>query len=124
MKKVFYGSHTITKDDILSVTNVLKNKKLTQGDQVLRFEDKLKLRFKSNYCTSVTNGSSALFSILKLLNLSSRDTVITTSNSFIATANCIELAGAKTQFLDINENTYNLDLNLIESFIKKKKFLQ
>ena len=43
MKKVFYGSHTITKDDILSVTNVLKNKKLTQGDQVLRFEDKLKL---------------------------------------------------------------------------------
>ena len=66
MKKVFYGSHTITKDDILSVTNVLKNKKLTQGDQVLRFEDKLKLRFKSNYCTSVTNGSSALFSILKL----------------------------------------------------------
>ena len=121
MKKVFYGSHTITKDDILSVTNVLKNKKLTQGDQVLRFEDKLKLRFKSNYCTSVTNGSSALFSILKLLNLSSRDTVITTSNSFIATANCIELVGAKTQFLDINENTYNLDLNLIESFIKKKK---
>ena len=121
MKKIFYGSHTITKDDILSVTNVLRNKKLTQGDQVLRFEDKLKLRFKSNYCTSVTNGSSALFSILKLLNLSSRDTVLTTSNSFIATANCIELAGAKTQFLDINENTYNLDLNLIESFVKKKK---
>ena len=126
MKKIYYGLHTIDKNDISSVSNVLKYKKLTQGDKVLEFEQKLKKKFKAKYCTSVINGSSALLSVMKCLDLSKKDTVITTPISFIGTANCIELTGAKTQFLDINKQNYNLDINMLEDYLKKikKKYLQ
>ena len=81
-------------------------------------------KFKAKYCTSVVNGSSALLSVLKCLGLSEKDTVVTTPISFVATANCIELVGAKTQFIDINKTNYNLDINKLENYLKKiKKYL-
>ena len=121
MKKIYYGLHSIDKKDISAVINVLKNKKLTQGDQVIKFEDKLKTKFKAKYCTSVTNGSSALFSVMKCLGLSKKDIVVTTPMSFVGTANCIELVGATTKFIDIDKRSYNLDVNKLENFLKKTK---
>ena len=125
MKNIYYGLHTIDNNDISSVSNVLKYRKLTQGDKVIEFESKLKKKFKAKYCTSVVNGSSALLSVLKCLGLSEKDTVVTTPISFVATANCIELVGAKTQFIDINKKNYNLDINKLENYLKKikKKYL-
>ena len=121
MKNIYYGLHTIDNNDITSVSNVLKYRKLTQGDKVIEFESKLKKKFKAKYCTSVVNGSSALLSVLKCLGLSEKDTVVTTPISFVATANCIELVGAKTQFIDINKTNYNLDINKLENYLKKNK---
>ena len=42
MKNIYYGLHTIDNNDITSVSNVLKYRKLTQGDKVIEFESKLK----------------------------------------------------------------------------------
>ena len=46
-KTINYGNHYISQDDILSVVRALKENKITQGNNVEKFENKLKFFFKS-----------------------------------------------------------------------------
>ncbi len=125
MRKIFYyGNHYIDKNDIKSVTNILKNKKITQGAKVIEFENKLKKYFGSKYCAAVSSGTSALFLLAKALNWKKNDIIITTPNTFLATANCVLSVGAKLEFVDIDENTGCIDPFLVEKkilLLKKKK---
>ncbi len=121
MKKIInYGRHTIFEEDIRNVSKVLKSSFLTQGPFVQKFEHALAKKFKSKFCTVVSNGSSALYLIGKALKWKKGDTVITTPISFLATSNCIELSNANTQFIDIDEKTSTIDPNKVEFFLKKK----
>ena len=104
MKKIYYGLHTIDDKDISAVSKVLKKNELTQGQKVLEFEKKICIQFKSKYCTTVTNGSSALYAVAKCLGWGKNDLIVTTPLSFVASANCIELVGARTKFIDIDKN--------------------
>ena len=54
------------------------------------------------------------------LNLSSKDTVVTSPLSFLASANCAEYVGAKVDFCDIEKTSYTLDPNKLEDKLKKK----
>ena len=121
MKKIInYGHHTIFEEDIKKVSKVLKSSFLTQGPFVQKFEHALAKKFKTKFCTVVSNGSSALYLIGKALKWKKGDTVLTTPISFLATSNCIELNNAKTQFIDIDEKTFTIDPNKVEFFLKKK----
>ena len=121
MKKIInYGHHTIFEEDVKNVSKVLKSSFLTQGPFVQKFEHALAKKFKTKFCTVVSNGSSALYLIGKALKWKKGDTVLTTPISFLATSNCIELNNAKTQFIDIDEKTFTIDPNKVEFFLKKK----
>ena len=92
MKKIInYGHHTIFEEDVKNVSKVLKSSFLTQGPFVQKFEHALAKKFKTKFCTVVSNGSSALYLIGKALKWKKGDTVLTTPISFLATSNCIEL---------------------------------
>ena len=122
MKKIInYGNHYISHDDILSVTNALKEKKITQGHIVERFENKLNLFFNSKYTLAVSSGTAALHLSMLSLNLSKKDKVITSPISFLASANCVEYVGAKVDFCDIDKNNYTMNPNLLEDKLKKDK---
>ena len=122
MKKIInYGNHYISHDDILSVTNALKEKKITQGHIVERFENKLNLFFNSKYTLAVSSGTAALHLSMLSLNLSKKDKVITSPISFLAAANCVEYVGAKVDFCDIDKNNYTMNPNLLEDKLKKDK---
>jgi len=122
MKKyINYGNHYISQDDILSVTNALKEKKITQGHIVEKFENKLNLFFNSNYTLAVSSGTAALHLSMISINLSKKDKVITSPISFLASANCVEYVGAKVDFCDIDKNNYTMDPNLLEDKLKKDK---
>ena len=56
--------------------------------------------------------------VLKALELSSEDIVITSLITFLASANCIEYVGCKTDFIDIDIDTYTLDPNLLRDRLK------
>lgn len=116
-----YGKQTIDKSDIESVTKVLQNDYLTQGPEILKFEKKLSNYFGSKYVSAVSNGSAALYIAAKSLGWRRGDRVITTANTFLATASCILHTGAKPEFVDINNRDYTIDINKTEDRIKKYK---
>ena len=116
-----YGKHYIDKNDIKTVNKVLKGNFLTQGPVVDLFQKKIKNFFNSKYCTVVSNGTAGLFIAGKALNWKKQDRIITSSMTFIASANAITLCGAKPIFLDIDPKSYNIDPNLVENELKKNK---
>ena len=114
---ISYGKQTINQSDIDSVIKILKSDWLTQGPAVENFENDLKNIFGSKYACAVSNGTAALHLVAKVLNWSSGDIILTTPNTFLATANCIEYVGATVDFVDINNENFTIDVNLLEKKI-------
>ena len=120
-----YGRHFIDDKDVSSVVKALKSSKLTQGNLVGKFENQIKNKFKSKYCCVVSSGTASLHLSCIALNLKN-SIVLTTPNTFLATANAILYADAKPDFVDINRKTFNIDVIKLEEKIiyyksKKKK---
>ena len=84
------------------------------------FEDYVKDRFDLEDCIAVNNGSSAIIAALWSMDLKSDDEVITTPFTFISTVTSIIVSGAKPVFVDINEEDYLINADLIEAAITSK----
>lgn len=90
---------------------------VTQGPQVLAFEQEFAAYVGARHAVAVSNCTTALHLALHVLGIKAGDEVITVSHSFIATANAIHYCGATPIFVDIDPATFNLDPNLIERAI-------
>ena len=123
MKTLKYSTQTISKQDILNVSNVLKSEFLTQGPKAIEFENKIKNLTGSKYALVSNSASSALLLACKSLSLKAGDLFWTVPNSFVATANCGILCDLKIDFVDIDPDTWNLSLDNLENKLKiaKKK---
>src|SRR5574344_2829408 len=117
MNFIPYGKQSIDEDDINSVVEVLKSDFLTTGPKIKEFEEELCRYTGAKYCVAVANGTAALH-LASLVLLNKGDKVITTPNSFVATANSILYVEAKPIFVDIKEDG-NIDLDLCEEELKK-----
>ena len=84
---ISYGKQTIDQSDIDAVIGVLKGAWLTQGPEVEAFEDKLKYYFGSKHACAVSNGTAGLHLTGLSLDWQPGDIIITTPNTFLATAN-------------------------------------
>ena len=118
-----YGKHLIDKDDIQSVIKSLRENNITQGENITKFESALNKFFGSKYSSVLSSGTAALHLAGKALNWSKKDTVITTPLTFLASINSIIYSGARPELIDINSETYTIDLNKLEDKLKiyKKK---
>jgi UDP-4-amino-4,6-dideoxy-N-acetyl-beta-L-altrosamine transaminase len=117
-----YSRQTISKKDIEGVTSVLQSDFLTQGPKVPEFEKKIIKYTSARYCAAVNSASSALYIACKVLKLKNNDIIWTVTNSFVASANCILLSGHKIDFVDIDNETWNISLDKLEKkLIKTKK---
>lgn len=110
----------IGKEEISNVLKVLKSKQLAQGRMVEQFEQVFAEYIGTKFAVATSNGTTALFLSLKALDLDENTEVITTPFTFIATANIILHAGLKPVFVDIDQDTFNLNPNLIEQKITNK----
>ena len=117
-KKYSYGRQCIDENDIQSVVNILKSDMLTQGPGVKLFENALCKKLGSAYCSVVTNGTAALHLTGLASGWQQNDIIITTPITFLATANCILYSGATPDFVDIEPETYTIDVNKLEDKIK------
>jgi len=103
-----YAQHSISSDDIKTVSQTLKSKFITQGSKVNKFEEILKKNCGSKFSVAVNSATSALHLSCLGLSISKNDIVWTSPNSFVASANCALLSGASVDFVDIELNTFNI----------------
>src|SRR5210317_1493442 len=97
-----YGKQWIDDEDIESVISVLKSDFLTQGPRIEEFENKICQATNAKYCVAVTNGTAALHIAVAALELESGSEGITSTNTFLASANTFEYSNHKPIFADIN----------------------
>ena len=98
----------------LAVLEILNSGRYVGGEAIATFEREFADYTGVSECVSCNSGTDALFLALKALNIGDGDEVITTSFSFFATAEVITRVGAKPVFIDIDLNTFNLDLAGVE----------
>ena len=103
-----------------AIQNVIDSSAFILGSEVHKFEKNFSKYLKVKYCAGVSSGTSALQMALKACNIGIGDEVITTSHSWVSTAESISNVGATPIFVDIDENSYNIDPNQIEKKISKK----
>lgn len=107
----------IQPQDIEAVAEVMKTPNLSLGPKLKEFEQKTAEYTGVKHAVGVNSGTSALHLIVRAMRLKAGDEVITTPFSFVASANCMLFEGATPVFVDIEPNTYNLNINLIEDAI-------
>lgn len=114
MKNIPYGRQHITEEDINAVVEALKSDYLTQGPAVSEFENKFSDYVGSKYAVAVSNGTAALHLSALALGLKKGDRVITTPITFAASANCVLYCGGEIDFVDIDSESYTMDLDKLE----------
>lgn len=122
MNFIPYGKQWVDQDDINAVTEALRSDFLTTGPKVKEFEEAIAKYCDASYCVAVANGTAALH-LASMVLLNKNDKVLTTPNSFLATANSILYVGAKPIFVDIAEDG-NIDLDLCEEKLKEDRTIK
>ena len=103
--------------EIDAVTEVIRSTRLSFGPQVAAFEQLFAEMLGSKYAIAVSSGTAGLHLAVRALGLKAGDEVITTPFSFIASANCLLFEGVKPVFVDVEEESFNLNPANIEAAI-------
>ncbi len=114
-----YSHQCIDENDIESVIEVLRSEFLTQGPKVEEFERALADYCSARYCVAFNSATTALYASCFALDLNKNDSFITTPISFVSTANAGVYCGARPIFCDVDIETGNMDVDLLEDLIEK-----
>ncbi|MFH0955236.1 MAG: DegT/DnrJ/EryC1/StrS family aminotransferase [Candidatus Micrarchaeota archaeon] len=116
-----YRENRICQKRVLnSITELIQNGTFILGKDVETFEKKFSDYIGAKYCVGVNSGTDALYLALLANNIGPGDEVITTANTYIATALSIKYTGAKTVFVDIKPGQYNINPEKIQEKITPK----
>src|SRR3977135_407316 len=95
------------------IHRVLDHGQFILAPEVRELEERLEAYTGARHCVTVASGTEALLIALMALGIKPGDEVITTPFTFIATAEMIALLGARPVFVDIEEDTANIDASSI-----------
>ena len=109
-----YGRQSILEADVDAVVDVLRSDFLTQGPAVPRFENAVKEYCGTSHAVAVNSATSALHLACLAIDLGPGDTLWTSPNTFVASANCARYCGAVVDFIDIDFDTGNLSVAVLE----------
>ncbi|WP_037374113.1 DegT/DnrJ/EryC1/StrS family aminotransferase [Salinimicrobium xinjiangense] len=104
----------------IAIAEVLKNANYIMGEPVRELEEKLERFTGAKHAITCSSGTDALLLALMAIDIQPGDEVITTPFTFIATAETIAFLKAKPVFVDIEEDTYNIDPSKIEDKITSR----
>lgn len=88
------------------------------GPMVEGFEQDFAKYCDTDYCAGVGSGTDALRFALIAAGIKAGNVVLTVPNTFMATTEAITQAGARPDFVDIDSETYNMDPNKLEDYLK------
>lgn len=113
--------HELYKDEIESaILKVARKCNFIMGEEIDELENALQIFTGAKYAITCSSGTDALLLAMMALDIKAGDEVITTPFTFIATAETIALVGATPVFVDIDEETYNIDPTKIEAALTSK----
>lgn len=112
-----FSKPIISQETIDEVVACLKSGWLATGPRVTKFEEDLRNYFQRKYVSVLTSATAGLFLTLKSMGIGEGDEVITTPMTFVASLNTIVHVGAKPVLVDVDVNTYNIDVNRIKDAI-------
>jgi dTDP-4-amino-4,6-dideoxygalactose transaminase len=113
-----FSKPTIDEATITAVGDVLRSGWLTSnGPKVQAFESQLSEYFGGRPVRTFNSGTCTMETALRIAGIGPGDEVITTPNSWVATANVILEVGATPVFADIDSRTHNIDLDEVEAAI-------
>jgi len=110
---ISYGRQSISDDDISAVVETLRGDWLTQGPIVERFEDAVAEYVGAKYAISFSNGTAALHGAVVAAGVETKDHVVTSPLTFMASANAARYVGATPELVDINPLTLNIDVESV-----------
>ena len=120
MISIPFGKPIIGDKEKQAVLDVLNTPILVHGPKAKEFEANFASYTGAKYAVSVSSCTAAMHLAYFYLNLGVGDEVIVPAQTHIATANSVELCGAKPVFVDSELETGNIDINQIESLISNK----
>jgi len=107
-----YRNHKQEIDE--AVSRVVESGMYIGGDEVERFEREMEAYAQVGYAIGVSSGTDALLAALMALGIGEGDEVVTSPFTFIATAEVVSFIGAKPVFVDVEQDTFNMNPDLIE----------
>jgi perosamine synthetase len=116
-----YGRHYVDEDDIRAVAEVMRGELLTQGPKAAEFERTIATYVGARYAVSVANGTAALHLACLAGGIGPGDTLVTSPNTFLASASCALYVGARPAFVDIDPDTLNLDPAALERAFRERR---
>ncbi|MBI3854931.1 MAG: DegT/DnrJ/EryC1/StrS family aminotransferase [Planctomycetes bacterium] len=124
IKAPFYGHvrqyHSIKKDLDDAILKVLESNQYVQGPALKQFDADLAQYFGMKHACGLNSGTDALWLVFMGLGVKPGDEIITTANTFFATAEAIWIAGATAVLVDCDPKTRNIDPKAVEKAITKK----
>jgi len=113
--------HRELEEELVAVfRNALETAGFIGGPMVEDFEEDFAQFCDVEYCVGVGSGTDALRFALIAAGVSPGDTVVTVPNTFIATAEAISQAGARPDFVDIDERTYTIDPRKLQEYLETR----
>jgi len=114
------AQHVAIKTELMdAVGRVIDGGQFILGDEVAKFEQRFADLCGVRYAVGVNSGTDALILALKAVGVGPGDEVITVPNSFVASAGCIAILGARPVFIDVGED-FNMNPVLIEQAITSR----
>jgi dTDP-4-amino-4,6-dideoxygalactose transaminase len=109
------AQHKTIRDQVLAeLVRVVDSQRFILGDEVKKFEAEIAAYCGTKFAVGCASGSDALILALMALEIGPGDKVLTTPYTFFATAGAISRVGAVPVFVDVEEDTFNLDTALME----------
>ena len=115
-----YSKQWVTQDDLHAVCEILESNLLTTGPIIERFENKLCELTRAKHAIACANGTAALHLACMALGINGNDLGVTSPNSFLASANCIEFCGGRTDFIDIDGASLCMSPDKLETYCREK----
>lgn len=119
-KFIHIGQPLFGKEEKKEIIDALDSGWVTLGPRTKQFEDDFAKYVGSKYAVAVSSCTAGLHLSLLAAGIGPGDEVITTPFTFVATVNPIVQVGAKPIFIDIDPETFNIDVSKIEEKITKK----
>jgi dTDP-4-amino-4,6-dideoxygalactose transaminase len=105
-------------------TKVISTAGFIGGPVVEQFERDFAAFCDAEHCVGVSNGTDALRFAFIAAGIKPGDTVVTVPNTFIATTEAISQAGARPDFVDIDERTYNMDPEKLREYLEVECYFE
>lgn len=112
-------NQVLTEPDAKAVYDVVMSQYITHlGKETKELEEKFAAFCNRKYAITMSNGTTALHLAIKILNLDKKGTIIIPSCTFASVGFAPSYDGYKLEILDVDERTWNLDLDLVEKACK------